>query len=190
MDARDWIALASIASTLTIALVAQVLTVSRERRQQERDDRLRVEERAREDSIRQIERYHLPQIEFDIDCNFFGPEGDAYLVEVLLTVNNKGRVKQEFRDLTLRIRGIEKDKPLRHWENHSPRLEFPKALIENVPVVPDSVEAFYAEPGERHVFTYITKIPVSVKYILAYAEFSYDADTTHGTERVFVVKAT
>jgi hypothetical protein len=39
------------------------------------------------------------------------------------------------------------------------------------------------------VFTYVTRIPVAVKYILAHAEFAYDQFTPHTAERVFAVNA-
>ena len=198
-EAKDWIALASVFATLTIALVNIFVNRRREKLQQERDDRLRREQLAREDSLleeqrkreaerQKTERTYIPQIEFRIDCNFYGPEQDSYLVEVLMTVHNKGRIKQEFKDLTLRIRGIKENQKLEEWEGREPRLYFPEELVKNVPVVPENVGYFFAEPGESNVFTYVTKIPKSIKYILAYATFSYDDDSSHDAERVFAVR--
>jgi hypothetical protein len=113
---------------------------------------------------------------------------DHFLLEVLLTVQNKGRVEQRFEDINLRIRGIEEDQTLTYWKGKEPRLYFPKKLVDNVPVVPAGVEYFFAEPGEEHIFTYVTKIPSSIKYILAYATFLYGNGTGHDAERVFPVR--
>jgi hypothetical protein len=176
--AKDWIALAGILITLTIALVNLLLTQRREK-----------DERRREAERQKRERTYVPQLEFSINCNFYGPEEDSYLVEVLLTVHNKGRVQQKFRNLILRIRGIRQDQPLTYWEERKPRLYFPEELVRNESVIPAGVEYFFAEPGEEHVFTYVTKIPSSVKYILAYATFSYGHESSHDAERVFPVRA-
>jgi hypothetical protein len=88
----------------------------------------------------------------------------------------------------LRIRGIEENQQLIYWKGREPRLDFPQKLVDNVPVVPQGVPYFFAEPGEEHTFTYVTKIPSSIKYILAYATFSYGNEATHDTEKVFPVR--
>ena len=199
LDAKDWIALVSILATLTIALVTLFVNRRREKLQQERDDRQRQDQQAREDSLREeqrkreverekTERTYIPQVEFNVDCNFYGPHQDFYLAEILLTVHNKGRVKQEFKDVTLRIRGIEENQPLMHWKGREPRLYFPIKLVDDVPVVPASASYFFAEPGEEHLFTYVTKIPSSINYVLVYSTFSYENGTSHDAERVFPVR--
>ena len=72
--------------------------------------------------------------------------------------------------------------------DHEPRLEFPKTLIDNVPIIPDTLNFFFIEPGVEQIFTYITRLPSSIKYILATASFWYDPYTPHTTERVFQIK--
>lgn len=199
MQAKDWVALAGIVATATMAIVTLLVNRHRERLQQERDDRLRKEQQAREDMLleeqrkreeerQKKERTYVPQIEFSIDCNFYGPQQDSYIVEVLLTAHNKGRVKQEFRNLILRIRGITKEQPLTHWKGREPRLYFPEPLVDNKPVIPEGVDHFFAEPGDKVLFTYVTSIPASINYILAYATYKGE-EGSHDTERVFPVKA-
>jgi len=184
---HDWIALAAVAASTATAVLTVFYSQRREVRQQNRDDQLRREQQAREDSLREIERFHVPQIEFEVDCYFHGPQQESYIVEVLLTVRNKGRVKQEF-DVKLRIRGIQRDQPLNYWKGREPRLDFPIKLVDNVSILPEGVAQFFAEPGETNTFTYVTRIPVTISYVLAYATFSYDAETSHDAERVFAVR--
>lgn len=198
MKSSEWIALVSIVGTVTIALINIFLNRRREKLQQERDDKLRKEHEAREDSLledqrkreaerQKKERTYIPQIEFNVDCNFYGPVEESYLVEVLMRVNNKGRVQQQFKNVKLRIRGIEDGQPLSFWEGRGRRLYFPLKLVDDE-VVPPGVAYFFAEPGEEHIFTYVTKIPSSVIYILAYTTFSYGKDGSHDAERVFAVR--
>jgi hypothetical protein len=187
MKPELWVAIVSTLTTLTLGLAALFINVRRDRLQHERDDKVRLDQQKREDAIRELERTHAPQIEFSIDCNFYGPQRNNYLVEVLLTVNNKGRVKQKFKDVTLRIRGIEENQPLEFWKKREPRLYFPHLLVPDVPVVPEGIECFFAEPGEKNTFTYVTKIPETIKFVLAYATFSYNSEDSHDAERVFCV---
>jgi hypothetical protein len=207
VKAENWITLVSILATLSISLVAIFMNRHRERLQQLRDDELRHAQQARDDELRQIqqaredairdeqrkreaeERTHVPHIEFSVDCKFFGPQENSYLVEVLLFVRNTGRIRQEFADVTLRLRGIQDNQPLTFWQGKGPRLCFPEALLENVPVIPEKVDKFFVEPGNETTFTYVTKIPDTIKFVLAYANFSYDSNADHDAERVFQVTA-
>ena len=50
--------------------------------------------------------------------------------------------RQEFKDITLRIRGIKENQPLEEWKGREPRLYFPEELVKNVPVVPAKVGYF------------------------------------------------
>ena len=121
---QDWIALAAVLASIATSGLALFFSQRREARQQARDDELRRQQQAREDNLRKIERVHIPQIEFSIDCKFHGPQRDWYIVEVLLTVRNRGRVKQEFHQVTLRIRGIEQDQALSYWKGRGATTQF------------------------------------------------------------------
>ena len=142
----------------------------------------------REGQLREKQRVHTPHIEFSIDCSFYGPEEDHYLTEILLIAHNKGLVQHKFTNILLRVRGIESGHPLSYWQGSESRLEFPTELLDDVPVIPRGYNYFFVEPGVKQVFTYITRIPSSTKYILAHAEFQYDQFTPHTTERVFQVR--
>jgi len=132
---QDWIALAAVLASIATSGLALFFSQRREARQQARDDELRQQQQARDDELRRqqqarednllkIERVHIPQIEFSIDCKFHGPQRDWYIVEVLLTVRNRGRVKQEFHQVTLRIRGIEQDQALSYWKGRGATTQF------------------------------------------------------------------
>ncbi|HVE55999.1 MAG TPA: hypothetical protein VNB22_04170 [Pyrinomonadaceae bacterium] len=177
METKDWITLVSVSTTLIIFLVTYFTN--------QRKDKLLQK---REDELREKERTHKPQIEFNINCNFYGPVNKSVLVEVLLIVRNKGRVQQKFNKIILRLRGIKKNAELIYWEKREPRLNFPEELIKDSPVIPEGVNYFFVEPGEEQIFTYVTKIPSDIQFVLAYSSFWYDKTTTHDTERVFQVK--
>ena len=200
MEPTDWIALAGIVATALVAIVTLVVSQwthrdqqARDdrirREQQEREDRQRQEQQEREDEIREQERFGVPHIEFGIDCNTYGPEGDSYLAELLLTICNRGRVQQKFRNIVLRVRGIEQGAPLSYWEDNEPRLSFPGVLVDDVSVLPKGYNYFFVEPGVQQLITYVTRIPASTRFLLAHAQCEYDQFTPHTAERVFAVGA-
>lgn len=200
MKPEEWIAIAGLLATTIISIMSMVLSRRREKQQQERDDRLRKEQQEREDKLRKEQQAHeieeeakrrtySPHIEFEITCSFYGPEKDDYVAEFLFIARNKGLIQQKFKDIRFRVRGIESNQPLSYLEGYEPRLAFPIKIINDVSILPKGYNYLFVEPGIEQVFTFVTKIPLSVKYILAYTEFAYDEFTPHTSERIFTVKS-
>jgi hypothetical protein len=209
MEAKDWITLVSVLTTLLIFIVTLIVNRRKDSLQKSRDDALRKEQQAREDNLRreqqgredrlreeqqkredmrqEKERTHQPRIELDIDCTFYGPEKDSYIVEIFLTAQNQGLIQQKFERMILRVRGIESNQELTYFPGYEPRLNFPIKLLDNVSVIPKGYGYYFVEPSAKQTITYITKIPSSIKYILAHAVFWYDEETSHVTEKVFPV---
>jgi hypothetical protein len=196
MEPTDWIAIAGLATTTVIAAGSLIYASLTQRAQQTREDKLRAAQQAhedalrttqqvREDALRERHREDEPHIELSVDCQVHGPDGDAYLFELILTAHNRGLVRQQFRSILLRIRGIERNQPLSQWRGFEPRLEFPVTLINGAEVLPPRYNFLFVEPGVTQTITYTSKIPASMKYILVHVEFRYDKATPHTAERVF-----
>jgi hypothetical protein len=177
MEASDWIAIVGIVATASVSIIASIFS-----RQAHK------EQLAREDLIRKQERKSVPRIEFSIDCNAYGPEKDDYLTEFLLIIRNRGDVRHEFKKIVLRVRGLESDKALCYWDGHEPRLSFPIKVLDDIDIIPEGYNYFFVEPGVDQILTYVTKIPSSIKYVMALALFEYDELTPHTTERVFQMR--
>ena len=176
MEAKDWIAIVGILATTLVSVTT--LTVNWLREKQRLD---------REAALEEKKRTYSPHIEFEITCHFYGSQKGNMVAEFLLTARNKGLIRQEFRNIIMRVRGIEQKKDLSCWSGHEPRLDFPIELVDDVSLLPPGYNYFFIEPGIEQVFTYVTKIPSSVAFILAHAAFEYDRFTPHTTERVFTV---
>ncbi len=200
MDPRDWIALSAVAATIVIALgsllYASLTQVRQQRREdalrsdhQAREDEMRRDQRNREDELRERHREDSPHIEFGIECRVFDRKDEEYLVEFILVADNKGLVQWKFTSILLRVRGIGRDQPLAYWHEHEPRLVFPTKVIDNAEVIPHSYNFLFVEPEVRQTITFVTKIPVSIEYILVHVEFQYDQWTPHTAERVFQLKS-
>ncbi|MCF6291149.1 MAG: hypothetical protein L3J03_09190 [Desulfobacterales bacterium] len=128
-----------------------------------------------------IERTHYPQIEFDVDCNIFGPVGEEYLGEFRIKAHNKGNVRQDFESITLRVRSInENDKKLSYLKvegkDMGKRLDFPNVVLkkEEVLNLKNTGDRFFVEPGICQEFIYVSKIPQLCRYLSVHASFIYD----------------
>ena len=87
------------------------------------------------------ERTHKPHIEFGIDCNFYGPKGEDYIAEFVLTANNLGLVFHKFQSIRLRVLGIREKDPLKYWRNGY-RVNFPAPLFSNYELTQSELDCF------------------------------------------------
>lgn len=129
---------------------------------------------------------HRRRIEFRIECTFLGPQAGYYLAEFRLIAANRGLVKHEFPSIQLKVRGIKRANTIELWKGNEPRAEFPDKLIQ-AEVIPKGFGYLFVEPNVEQVITYTARIPDDYRFIMAHAEFHYDSDTPHSTERVFEV---
>ena len=128
-----------------------------------------------------------PHIQFEIDCNFFGPHNGKFAAEFILTANNRGITKHNFESIILRVRGIKEKEKLFLWKPLYPcRLKFPIEILKD-DVIPYDLEYYFVEPGVCQRFNYITIIEKDVRFITARAEFMYTHKNykPHTAERMF-----
>lgn len=149
------------------------------------------------------ERTHDPHLDFKVDCSFLGPENEDYLAEIRLVLDNKGVVRQEFKNIKLRVRGIKHGEELRfrpetidaekNRENdkeyrRDKTLSFPHDIIQNEVIYKEKYNYVFVEPNVSQVLNFVTKISKEYKYILIWASFHYSKYSPHSTESVFQVK--
>lgn len=140
------------------------------------------------------ERTHTPHIELDLDCQLLGPHQGEYLAEIIVFVNNKGLVRQDFQSMKLRIRGIAENTPFEFYSEC--RVNAPVRILDTDIIKKQDKENFlFVEPGVRHLITYATKIPVTdlesqsrIKYLFIRTRFYYQDKTPHSIERVFSIE--
>ena len=132
-----------------------------------------------------LERTHVPRVDFNLDCRFYGPQNNEFIAEFLLSINNKGLVIHRFHDVLLRVRGIEEGQDLAFLKDNEPRLAFPVLLVNDNVIYKRKHSRIFVEPGINQTLTYVSKISSSVRFIVARVEFRYDQSRTYSVERVF-----
>ncbi|WP_152041305.1 hypothetical protein [Salinigranum salinum] len=139
-------------------------------------------------------RRNRDRIEFTIDATFHGPTGGYVLAEFVVHVHNKSLVKHYSRDITLRVRGLERNEApayrLRGGREHE--VAFPIKLFEEN-VVPEPMRPIFVEPNVDQPITYVTRVDETIGYVLAHARFNYlnkpdeKGHEPHTVERVFTI---
>jgi len=133
------------------------------------------------------------QHEFRIDCNVYGPEDGYYLTEFLLDIHNCGDGQHTFKNIVLRVIGIESGKALCYWEGYEPRLSFPKKVLYDISVIPKWYNYFFVEPGVEQVLSYVAMILDSINgqhkicagSLNAWIDFNDDGDWADANEQIF-----
>ncbi|MBL8868690.1 MAG: hypothetical protein JNK90_02800 [Planctomycetaceae bacterium] len=134
-----------------------------------------------------VERTHQPRMEFDIDCSFFGPQNGSYACQVLVRAKNCGLIRHEFRDLKIRILGIEKTDILTYWTGNEPRLQFPHKIAVGSLLYAPKYDYIFVEPGVEQTLTFNTMVPEKMSFVVIHVSFTYSEENTHSAERVFKV---
>lgn len=138
-----------------------------------------------------LEEPDKPRIEFDVDCQFLGPILGNFIAAFEIHAENKGHVEHKFSKIVIRVRGIRVGEPLAEWEKRAPRLSFPHELVRDVNLVPTDDEYNFVRPGVSQRFTFTTKIPADIRFIVAHATFEYErSEDEHTAERVFELPTT
>lgn len=182
--------LVSILTPIAIVILGFLFNQRLQKLERETEDTRRKEEAKEQNEREELERRYWPHIEFDIECNFFGPHQGKYAAEFILTANNKGITKHEFKSIILRVRGIPQGAPLSFWtERYEHRLDFPEKIVEDE-VKPKSWNYIFVEPGVKQRISYMTIIDANIRFITARAEFYYEKYTPHSTEKMFEVSGT
>ena len=131
---------------------------------------------------------HNPRVQFSVDCEFLGPQNGRYVAAFTITAKNCGHIEQHFREIRIRVRGIEAGADLSTWETRPPLLEFPMEEFETYNIVPRRSQYFFVRPSVEQQFSFVTSVPENWKFILARATFKYERTSEiHTAEKAFIV---
>lgn len=144
-----------------------------------------------------LERSLLPPTEFSLDCNCVGPQGDLNVIEILLRIRNLGRETLVAKELSVRIRYLNRDdeaRLLRPAEKGMPgRLEFPRSVSDTdsglkscqyFKVVPHDI---FVRGGVEQVCTFATGVPVGASYLLVRGLFYYPVGSSSWQKGILAV---
>lgn len=129
---------------------------------------------------------HKQRIEFDIDYTDLGTRYNERIIEVGILAENKGNVEHRFKQISLNVRGIKNDQPLKEFERYKPRLKFPEDL-HNIKIISEDVGYYFIRPKVKQRFPVVLKISSDISHLLLKADFYYKSGNFHTAERAFTI---
>ena len=129
---------------------------------------------------------HKQRIEFNIDFRDLGCNNNDRIIEIGVIVENKGNIEQRFQQISLRIRGINKNSQLQEIEGHDSRLAFPLGL-HTIKLISKKDKYYFVRPKVKQRFPITVRIPVEISHLLVHAKFNYITGDFHTAERAFSI---
>ena len=119
--------------------------------------------------IKQRENYAF--IEFAVDIEFIGQQGDFWIVELVAILENKGKVQHSFRKLSFDLALMNATDSVRPSDKYGGQTLFPH---ENRPTawIPDGL--YFIEPGVKAKYSYLTQIPAQATFVMLHGQFTYE----------------
>jgi hypothetical protein len=158
MEARDWIAIAAIASSALVSTVSLYFTL-----------------------------HKVPRMEFTLEGNFFGPFAQNERIgEFIVHLANRGGGRHSISSLKLTLRGLVGNTQLDTWDDAQIRVSFPDRLIHEAEVLRPR-ESINVGAGTSLAMPIAVRIPSANKYVLVQANVQYDRRHRYGVEKIFEV---
>ena len=143
----------------------------------------------REDLRRHEERQDVPRVDFRVDVRFVGPHQDAWIIEVLAFIDNKGLVKYATQSFKFELRALLEPDPLvTGGESIGFQTEIPHVLITGS-WIPAGWPNTFIEPGMETKYSYVTSAPQNATILLLHGRVEYvsDVEVAHTAEALVAV---
>ena len=134
--------------------------------------------------IQQRENYAF--IEFTVDMNFIGKQEGCWIVELIANLENKGKVRHDFSDLSFDLEALCGGDAVSANEQFGGQAYFPRELAKKRPWLPRG--EYFIEPGIKAKYSYVARIPESVSFVMLHGHFTYQNQVArHSAERTLKV---
>ena len=114
-----------------------------------------------------------PRIEFSVDINFVGKQGDEWLIEILGLLENKGKVPHKMSNLQFDVKYLKGSDPLDENAKFGDQIDIKNMLKASswLPSADDVFARLY--PGVSMRYNYIYKVPADATYLLVHGLLDY-----------------
>jgi hypothetical protein len=127
--------------------------------------------------IRQQEKY--PNIEFLSDIEFVGEQDNYWIVEVISTIDNKGKSQHKMNDFQFDINALMPDEEIETSEKWGGQVNFPHLVAEGS-FLPEQLGHFFIDPGTKAKYSYISRIPKEASFVILHCRFNYMDERKYG----------
>ena len=135
-----------------------------------------------------IQQERFPNINFTTDINMIGEQGGFWIVELTTTIENKGKAQHKMSEIGFDLNALFNDDPLESEDKWGGQINFPHRLVWGS-YLPKHQKYFFVDPGTEAKYSYLTKVPKNVSYLLLHSNFVYlkRKNTMHTAEKTIKV---
>lgn len=139
--------------------------------------------------IRQEENF--PYINFTADINFICKQGGYWVVELISTIENKGKVPHRFSEAAFDLNALLPNDAIELNKEFGNQVFFPHEIAKGS-WIPTHTAYFFIAPGATSKYSYIASVPEEATAIMFHSWFKYDdrRDVAHAAERTVRVPST
>lgn len=150
--------------------------------------RVRRSEWEREDKRRLDRREDAKRLEFLVELEFIGSQGDDLIVELVALIINKGLVDHTIREFEFDLRCMRHGESATAVGEHSDgQVLFPHVLKVGRWLPAEWSSGTFIEPGLSTRYSYVTSVASSASFLLLHGRFDYGDGRRHTAERVVAV---
>lgn len=133
------------------------------------------------------QRENKPRIEMSADIIFYNKIDDWWIVELVVYIENKGKIQHKMYNLDFDLFSINEGDPVNLAEQFGNQAHFPN-LIAHGSFKRRDMLYFFIEPGVKGKYSYITRVPANAITVLFHAWFDYaKINRAHVTEKTAIV---
>ena len=127
------------------------------------------------------------RVSFAVDVNFVTVHRDAWLVELVAKVDNKGLVSHKITSFEFKLRCINPEDGLEESTKANGQTDIPHKLKEGS-WIPAGWENTFVRPGVCNTYTYVTTIPTQAVAAVLLGRFNYQGrDAFHTASKLVKV---
>ncbi len=129
-------------------------------------------------------------VEFSADVNFIGKQGGWWIIELIGTIKNVGKVRHTINKFEFDLNGLCSDDQIECCKDWGNQVDFPHEIAKGS-FLPSRTSSFFIGPGATSKYSYITRVPKKMTFVIFHCWFKYSGDRGgHTAERTVRVPLT
>lgn len=119
----------------------------------------------------QQERY--PNLIFTADINIIGKQNNETLIELIATIENKGKAQHKMENFKFDLKAIFNNEQFSLSKKWGNQVDFSHEIAKGS-FLPPETSFFFIDPGTTAKYSYVTKFPPEVTFAILHCTFDYD----------------
>ena len=135
-----------------------------------------------------LQQERFPNINFTTDIMVIGQQGTFLIVELIATIENKGKAQHKMSEIGFDLNAMFEGDPIESKEEWGGQIDFPHRLIFGS-YLPKHQKYFFVDPGTTAKYSYLTKVPLFTSYLILHSNFMYSTrkDSMHTAEKTIKI---